>query len=180
MTQSQEFELSNKPQHPTTSTSLQGGSGSYKTSTSMEAARTRETPPHKIHHHRDCFKRPSKSERGYDKFLNPYDGRLCDLVVQSSTAVLNSTSHARWRRINIGNGSPWMIRIANWAMSRDHGSEETVQTDVGKAIQRWIPASLALAVIVGLKCVKFGGLVTDIPVSDQPSHPCGRHSIQFR
>ena len=170
MKQDQQFELSDNSQRRTTSTLLQGGSVSYVTLPSMEADGSRETTPHEIHHHRDFFKRPSKGKRGYDKFLNPYDGRLCDLVVQSSTEVLNSTSRARWRRTNIRNGSPWMIRVSNWAMSRDHGSEKTVQTDVWLATQRWIPASLALAVIVGLKCDKFRGLVADTAVSDQPSH----------
>ena len=179
MTQYQQFELSNKPQHRNTWTSLPGGSGSYVTLTSIEADGNRETTPHKTHHHRDFFKRPSKGEGKYDKFLNPYDGRLSDLVVQSSTPVLNSTSRARWRRTGIANGSPWMIRVSNWAMSRDHGSEKTVQTDVWKAIQRWIPASLALAAIVGLKCVKFRGSVVDTAVSDQLSHPSSCHPLQL-
>ena len=170
MKQDQQFELKDNSQRRTTSTFLEGGSGSYEALTSVEADGIRETTPQEIHHHRDFFKRPSKGERGYDKFLNPYDGRLCDLVVQSSTEVLNSTSCARWRRTKIRNGSPWMIRVSNWAMSRDHGSDKTVQTDVWIAIQRWIPASLALAVIVGLKCDKFRGLVADTAVSDQPSH----------
>ena len=126
--------LSDNPQRRTTSTSLQGGSESYVNSTSMEADEIGGTTPHKVHHHRAFFKRPSKGEGAYDKFLNPYDGRLCDLVVQSSTAVLTSTSRTPWRHINIGNGSSWMIRISNWAMSRDPGSEKKDQTDVWKAI----------------------------------------------
>ena len=92
--------------------------------------------------------RPFKGEPGNDKFLNPYDGRLCDLVVQSSGEVFKSKSGARWSRTYLRSGSPWMIRISNWALSRDHGSKETVGTDVTVAILRWIPACFALAIVV--------------------------------
>ena len=40
----------------------------------------------------------------------------------------------------------------------------------GKQYNRWIPASLGLAIIVGLKCVEARGLVADTSVSDQPYH----------
>ena len=55
-------------------------------------------------------------------------------------------------------------------MSRDHGSEKKVQTDFWKALPRWIPASLGLAVIVGLKCVEARGLIANTAVLDQPYH----------
>lgn len=101
-----------------------------------------------VHHHRDIFGRPFKGKDWNEKFLNPYDGRLCDLIVQSSNEVLNLKPGARWLRTRLHNGSPWIIRLSNWAMSRDHGSEKQVGTDIPTATLRWIPACLGLAMIV--------------------------------
>ena len=99
-------------------------------------------------YHRDFL---GRNFTGYDlneKFLNPYDGRLCFLVVQSSQDVQQSNPEATWYRTRVRNGSPWMIRISNWAMSRDHDSETPVGADIATAVRRWIPACLALALIV--------------------------------
>ena len=130
------------------SSSVQTGLDTYRSSPSMEDNRVGSSASQKAFHcHRDYFMRPFKGPRGKDKFLNPYDGRLCDLVVQSS-GDLFSEPEVRWVRTRLRNGSPWMIRISNWALSRDHGSKETVGTDVREAILRWIPACFALAIVV--------------------------------
>ena len=151
----------------------------YEMRSLTEADSDKNPKKKEVFYHRDFFKRSFKGKSGYDKFLSPYDGRLCDLVVQCSIKVLESKSSARWRRIGIQNGSPWMIRISNWAMSRDHGSDETVGTDIRLAIIRWIPACVALAVVVSTKQSSHGGLIVDIGVSDQPSHSSGGNSFQF-
>lgn len=118
--------------------------------TSTKASGAGRSEDRRDFYHRDLFRRPFKGKNSNDKFLNPYDGRLCDLVVQGSKEVLQSNSGARWFRKGLKNGSSWRYRLSNWAMSRDHGSEDTVGTDVGVAIIRWIPACLALAVVVSL------------------------------
>ena len=108
-----------------------------------------------ISYHRDLLRRPFKGKDVNDKFLNPYDGRLCDLTVQCSREVFESASGARWFRKSLGNGSPWVIRLSNWAMSRDHGSEDNVRTDCRVALQRWIPACLGLAILVSPSSVAY-------------------------
>ncbi|KAL9591844.1 MAG: hypothetical protein Q9179_007313, partial [Wetmoreana sp. 5 TL-2023] len=100
--------------------------------------------------HRDFLKRPLYGYDISDKSLNPYDGRLCNLSVQCSEGVLSSDSEATWRRNKVRNGSSWIIRLANWALSRDHGSEDKVKTDVITAMCRWLPACIALSVVISL------------------------------
>lgn len=41
-----------------------------------------------------------------------------------------------------------MIRLSNWAMSRDRGPEDEVRTNIWLATLRWIPACLGLAILV--------------------------------
>ena len=121
----------------------------YSRSPSMEANATQDLGyQNKNHHHRDLFRRPFKGKDWNEKFLDPYDGRLCDLIVQSSDGILKKASKARWLRTGVHNGSPWIIRISNWAMSRDHGSEDLVGTHFETATLRWIPACLGLTIIV--------------------------------
>ena len=108
-----------------------------------------------ISYHRDLLQRPFKGIDENDKFLSPYDGRLCDLTVQSSREVFESASGARWFRKRLQNASPWMIRLSNWAMSRDHGSEDDVRTDIWLATLKWIPACLGLAVLVNPSSVAY-------------------------
>ena len=116
------------------------------TSSSQEQCYKREG--NDISYHRDLLGRPFIGIDVNDKFLNPYDCRLCDLTVQCSREVFESTSEARWYRKPLRNASPWVIRLSNWAMSRDHGSEDNVGTDRWVAILRWIPACLGLAFLV--------------------------------
>ncbi|KAL8717734.1 MAG: hypothetical protein Q9225_005045 [Loekoesia sp. 1 TL-2023] len=101
-------------------------------------------------YHRDYLKRKFTGYEINENFLSPYDGRLCPLIIQSSEDVLQSQPKSTWHRKGIRHGSPWMIRIANWAMSRDHGSEDSVGTDVAVARRRWLPACLALSLLISL------------------------------
>ena len=131
------------------SSSVHQGMENFHSSPSMEANQAGKYEDQEaFHYHRDIFHRPFKGKRRNDMFLNPYDGRLCDLVVQSSSGVLEWNPPARWYRTDLRNGSPWIIRLSNWALSRDHGSAEKVGTNAGEAILRWIPACLALAIVV--------------------------------
>lgn len=99
-------------------------------------------------YHRDFLNRSHTGYHTNEQFLNPYDGRLCHLVVQGSPDVLQTSSEVTWSRTEVCHGSPWMIRISNWAMSRDRGSEDDLGTDLAKAARRWLPACLALSIVV--------------------------------
>lgn len=151
--------------------------------TSTKASGAGRSEDRRDFYHRDLFRRPFKGKNSNDKFLNPYDGRLCDLVVQGSKEVLESNSGARWFRKGLKNGSSWIYRLSNWAMSRDHGSKDTVGTDVGTdvgvAIIRWIPACLALAVVVSSIINQVRGEVTNAAVSGQSPYSSGRNTFQL-
>ena len=143
------IEMQTRPQQQPNQRFDQEASEVYASSSSKEA-NVGQDPGYQneVHHHRDLFRRPFKGKDWIEKFLNPYDGQLCDLIVQSSDEVYNGDSRARWLRTGLRNGSPWIIRLSNWAMSRDHGSEDRVGTDIGTATLRWIPACLGLTIIV--------------------------------
>ncbi|KAL9596028.1 MAG: hypothetical protein Q9219_006079 [cf. Caloplaca sp. 3 TL-2023] len=58
---------------------------------------------HKLGYHRDYLRRPLTGDDDIERFLNPYDGRLCSLIVQGSQAVLSGSSKATWLRTDIRN-----------------------------------------------------------------------------
>ncbi|KAL8823260.1 MAG: hypothetical protein Q9191_006024, partial [Dirinaria sp. TL-2023a] len=119
----------------------QDASEVYRGSPSKEANKAQHPGyRNQVHNHRDLFRRFFKGKDWHEKFLSPYDGRLCDLIVQSSNEVPNSPyevpnegSKARWLRTGLCKRGPWIIRLSNWAMSRDHASEDKVGTDIGTA-----------------------------------------------
>ncbi|KAL8725564.1 MAG: hypothetical protein Q9181_006372 [Wetmoreana brouardii] len=121
-----------------------------QTSSVQGASNPGENEEPKIGYHRDFLKRTFTGFDINELFLNPYDGRLCYLVVQGSQDILRFRPKATWYRTGLRNGSPWMIRLSNWAMSRDHGSEDTVGTNVATAVARWLPACAALSLVISL------------------------------
>ena len=123
-------------------------SDSFQNASSQEEGKSGEPKTLKLCFHRDLLKRDLVDFDTSEKFLNPYDGNLCTLIVQSSQSVLQSNPMATWYRTKLRNGSPWMIRISNWAMSRDFVPEDSVRTVTSQAAQRWIPACIALAFVV--------------------------------
>ncbi|KAL8822063.1 MAG: hypothetical protein Q9191_007196, partial [Dirinaria sp. TL-2023a] len=128
------MEMQTRPQQQPNQRYDQEASEVYQRSPSTEAMVVRSAGhQNELHHHRDLFRRPFKGKNRNEKFLNQYDGRLCDLIVQTSKEVPDSSSKTLWLRTGLHNGSPWIIRLSNWAMSRDHGSEDRVGTDVGTA-----------------------------------------------
>ena len=157
------FQMKPITRRPVASPSDHLASDTYQQLSSVEIGRTEGTSDLDIDHydqqssqqdqvlifyHRDFLKRPYRGLNQRDKFLNPYNGTLCDLVVQSSDQILNSESKARWLRVGIRNGSPWLIRLSNWALSCDHGSPDNVKTHIPTAALRWIPACIAILVAV--------------------------------
>lgn len=168
------IDMTSRPQPLNASRSVEEDRDSYEHSPSMETGEAEKVEHQEKSYHRDLYRRPFTNKPSKDKFLNPYDGRLCDLVVQSSKEILESNS-AQWSRKGLQNGSPWMIRLSNWAMSRDHESEETVGIHTQETILRWIPACLALAMVVSSAHNYVRGDTADVSVSDQSSHSSGRH-----
>ena len=154
------IEMQTGPQQQPDQKIDQGASEVYQRSSSTEANVVQDLEyQNKVHHHRDLSRRPFQGKDWNEKSLSPYDGRLYDLIVQSSNEVLVSSSRARWLRKGLHNGSPWIIRLSNWAMSRDHGSEDRVGTDIRTATLRWIPACLGLAIIVSFSMRYIDGQI---------------------
>ena len=106
--------LATIPQSAAAAGSIQGASETYQNSSNPEAGEAGSSRgPQRVYNHRDIFRRPYMGGHTNEKFLNPYDGRLCDVVVQSSKGVLDSKPGARWFRKLLQNGNPWMIRLSN-------------------------------------------------------------------
>ena len=109
-------------------------------------------PVHRrIHNHRDYVRRSAQGTNRTETYLSPYNRQLRNLVGQSSSEVRNSGSKARWFRIGFRNGSPWIIRLSNWAVSRDYDSEDEIKTHFPTAYL-WFPACEALALTVSKTC----------------------------
>ncbi|KAL8799476.1 MAG: hypothetical protein Q9200_007532 [Gallowayella weberi] len=103
-----------------------------------------------VAYHRDFLKRPLISDihnRDVDLFLNPYDGRLAPLIVQCSGEISRDDRSTPWSHTSIKSGSPLMIRLSNWAMSRVPSSEGSMHSSISKAALRWIPACCALVLV---------------------------------
>lgn len=151
-----------------------------QTSPDRNAGHVEHNGGRRLGYHRDFLKR---NHTGYDineHFLDPYDGRLCRLVVQGSPDVLQSPSKITWYRTEVRDGSPWMIRISNWALSRDRGSEDDLGTDFAKAVCRWIPACLALSVVVSCNAISMMSSLADgLRTLDDHSRPSSGYSLQL-
>lgn len=83
--------------------------------------------------HRDSMGRVAEARPNHDTFLSPRDGRLRQLVVQSTDAVRQTGRNASWSREIIKNATPKPIRIATWVYEKD-------------AVLRWLPGVLAILV----------------------------------
>jgi hypothetical protein len=84
-----------------------------------------------------------------DRYLSPYDGRPKQLVVQTTDSLYDMRSNTTYRRTFIRNISPFMIRLADWAIG-DKDFEDITHDAWPMVILRWIPASCALIVMVSL------------------------------
>ncbi|KAL8697037.1 MAG: hypothetical protein Q9224_002501 [Gallowayella concinna] len=105
-------------------------------------------------YHRDFLKRPDtldKRRRDLDHFVDFYNGgKLAPLIVQCSGEISRDESSSSWLHTSVKSGSPWMIRLSNWAMSRVRDSEGRMHSSISKAVLRWIPACCALVAVTSL------------------------------
>jgi hypothetical protein len=128
-----------------------------------------------MYRHRDCKGRIWIGPED-DRYLNPHDGRLVELVVQTTDELMRRPTNSTWKRAPIRNVTPLMLRIVCWTMStvsmnpdqmeeRGRGDEESSlnpekayrrdlrsppkEDDWGEVCVKWLPACLALFVLVG-------------------------------
>jgi hypothetical protein len=118
--------------------------------------------------HRDVFRRKYTGAED-DRFINPIDGRVEKLVVQSKKEIYDHKNDTTWRRTYIGNNSPYIIRLAYWPMSyltsrdgklyrkkHEYGDrrDRVISWDsdqMRQAALRWLPACLGMFLLVCLR-----------------------------
>jgi len=118
--------------------------------------------------HQDVFRRKYTGFED-DRFINPIDGRVEKLVVQSKEEIYDHRNDTTWRRTYIENNSPYIIRLAYWPMSyltsgdetfdqkkREYGNRRDrmiswASDQKGQAALRWLPACLGLFLLVCLR-----------------------------
>lgn len=136
-----------------------------------------------IFKHLDYFHREHTGP--YDEqYLDPLDGRVCRLIVQSTNPVYDQENDTTWRRTYIRNVSPTIIRLA-WfpyaTLSYDDtsisGSPRLKDKIIPKnsvwtsqqwtqVCLRWIPACIGLMVLVSSSMCTKSALtdnIDDIP-----------------
>lgn len=99
--------------------------------------------------HRDGMGRVWIGEDG-DRYLSPVDGRITNIAVQSIDEIYNGPSNSTWRRKQIKNVGPLIIRVAQWPGFKELNRRKRKWTDkemltVGLL---WIPTCTALLIIV--------------------------------
>ena len=112
--------------------------------------------------HLDVFRREHEG-REDDRYLDPVDGRVQKLVVQSTKATYNQRNNTTWRRTYMRNVSPYIIRLAYWPVSSVPSSQESsAVTDKRKVMAlaswkkeqwmhvglRWLPTCIGLLIMV--------------------------------
>jgi hypothetical protein len=95
--------------------------------------------------------RQSRHKRG-DYGICPDTGKLKPLVVSSISSVLDLSINATYSRTEIGNVVPWSYRLALWPLSHVEYRErkEITGSEWTWIVLKWIPASLALTIMVSL------------------------------
>ena len=102
------------------------------------------------YHHLDFLSRPFAGIRD-DRYISPWDTHVSKLVVQCSQDVYDAMPEGTWRRTFVRNNCPLLVRIACWATNSLPEDRQATGEDWGIAIAKWIPASIALIIIVSFK-----------------------------
>ena len=82
-----------------------------------------------------------------DRYLSPFDGRPKQLIVQTTDSLYDVPGNTTYRRTFIRNVSPFMMRLADWAIG-DKDLEDITRDDLPMLVLRWIPACFGLIVMV--------------------------------
>lgn len=119
-----------------------------------------------------------------EQFLNPLDGRVRRLVVQTIGPIYDTANDTTWRRTYIRNISPMIIRLA-WYPYAGLPSEDTTLNESQRLkdkllpsnvtwtsqqwtslCSKWIPTCIGLLVLVGRRVVLL--LTADSVLDDLP------------
>jgi hypothetical protein len=96
----------------------------------------------------DVFRRKTRGKIE-DRCLNPTDGQLGILVVQSTSAVYNERNRTTWRRTYIENISSYIVRLAYWPTAGiERSFDDWQREDWLYAGLRWLPSCIGLLIVV--------------------------------
>lgn len=103
--------------------------------------------------HRDSMARVYY-RRSADRYMDPHDGTLKRLMVQTADDIYNRPAQEHsWRRTYIRNVGPYFLRTAYWPLN-GLSDKKWSAPDKLKIAVRWLPSCLVLTLVLPLP--KFG------------------------
>lgn len=98
--------------------------------------------------HRDAMRRLWNGMDD-DRYLSPFDGRVKDLVVQTTNEIYDGRTNSTWRRTYIRNVSSIIVRVAQWPFSKvPNDSIEWTRDNWITVSLWWLPTCITLLVVV--------------------------------
>lgn len=98
--------------------------------------------------HRDAMRRIWNGVED-DRYLNPDDGRVNNLVVQTTNDVYDGPTNSTWRRTYIRNVSSIIVRVAQWPFTKvPNDSKQWSRENWTNVGLWWLPTCISLLVVV--------------------------------
>ena len=114
------------------------------------------TPSEKKHMHQDVFRRVHRSGTSDDRYLNPDNGRVEELIVQSTDKIYRGPRNSTYKRTFIRNVAPKTLRVADWPMNHlDYGPQTQKPWALFLMIVKWPVTCCALFIIVCQLCIRI-------------------------
>jgi len=136
--------------------------------------------------YKDAFRREFEGPNE-DRYLDPLNGRLRELFVQTVDEKYDEPNDTSWRRTYIRNVSPWIIRMAYWPYARmptigsldanNNGRQGKFEAKFGawswrewmQASAFWLPACIGLLILVSAESVVERGLTNILRCAAPPT-----------
>lgn len=98
--------------------------------------------------HRDAMRRLWNGVED-DRYLNPIDGRVKDLVVQTINEIYDGPANSTWRRTYIRNVSSIIVRVAQWPFTEVPTDSTQWSSEHWRIVGLWwLPTCISLLVVV--------------------------------
>lgn len=98
--------------------------------------------------HRDAMRRIWNGVED-DRYLNPDNGRVNRLVVQTTNVVYDGPTNSTWRRTYIRNVSSIIVRVAQWPFTKvPRDSKQWSRENWTFVGLWWLPTCISLLVVV--------------------------------
>ncbi|MCJ1262456.1 hypothetical protein MMC22_002326 [Lobaria immixta] len=100
--------------------------------------------------HRDAMRRIWNGVED-DRYLNPDNGRVNRLVVQTTNIVYDGPTNSTWRRTYIRNASSIIVRVAQWPFTKvPRDSKQWSRENWTFVGLWWLPTCISLLVVMSL------------------------------